>query len=419
MAERSRAMVVMLSFLLLMPSLGAGDEPKSQTPREQYEALIKEYESATNAWEKSSANVPPENPLWTKHYGDAPMWTFAPRFLQFAEANPREPVAVDALLKIIGLLRTGRISDKCLFPTYTRSLSILIGDHLEDEKVVQACFSQAMPSALNMEAYFRALLANSRDRDLIARSCMALVRGNEARLSIAARPYFDHPEDHPARAATSAFLQDRRDPDFIRYIRTADPVALSAETEALLERVVNEFGDVPLFPSWAKMKSEGRTLADSARRRLDALGSLAVGKVAPEIEGEDIGGKPMRLSDYRGNIVVLVFWGTWCGPCMRMVPHEKALVERLKDRPFALLGVNSDIDRVKLKAAIEDKGITWRSWWDGGKAGGPIANRWDVYEWPTVIVLDENGVIRFKRLPHSVPRLLDDAVDSLLKEMRP
>jgi len=102
-----------------------------------------------------------------------------------------------------------------------------------------------------------------------------------------------------------------------------------------------------------------------------------------------------------------------------MIPHEKALVEQLKDRPFALVGINSDSGREKLKAAIAEHGITWRSWWDGGKTSGPIATRWDVHRWPSTFVLDEKGVIRFKGLPHSVPKLLDDAVDSLLKEMEP
>jgi peroxiredoxin len=347
------------------------------------------------------------------------MWTLAPRFLEFAEANPGASEAVDALLQVVKLRRTGRTSDRFLFPTYTRSLDILIKDHLEDERVVQACFTQAMYSPLNLEAYFRALLEKSHDRDLLGRACMALARCHEMRLRLAVRPFFDHPEDNPERASASAYLQSRRDPEWIRYVRTTDPVALLAETEALLKRVVDQFGDIPRSPRWAKVKTDGQTLGAAARRRLEAMQSIAVGKVAPEIEGEDVDGNPTKLSDYRGKIVVLAFWATWCGPCMGMIPHEKALVERYKDRPFALLGISEDTDREKLKAAIAENGITWRSWWDGGRVPGPIATGWDVYELTSVFVLDAKGVIRFKRLPHSVPRLLDDAIDSLLKEMNP
>jgi thiol-disulfide isomerase/thioredoxin len=268
-----------------------------------------------------------------------------------------------------------------------------------------------------MEAYFRALLAKSRDHEVLGRACMALVRCNEARVSVAGRPWFEHPEDHPDRVAATTYLVARLDPDYISYYGTTDRVALLAEREALLARVICEFGDIPLVPKWAKVKPDGRTLSDYARPKLEAIRSLAVGKVAPEIEGQDIDGKPMKLSDYRGKVVVLSFWGTWCGPCMALVPHEKALVKRFKGRPFALLGINSDSDREKLKSALREKGITWQSWWDRGRTGGPISTRWDVHAWPTIIVLDGNGVIRFKGLPHHVPKLLDAAVDSLLKEM--
>ena len=72
--------------------------------------------------------------------------------------------------------------------------------------------------------------------------------------------------------------------------------------------------------------------------------NLIAGKPAPEIDGVGFDGKPLKLSDYRGKVVVLVFWGTWCGPCMREVPHERELAERLKDKPFAVLGVNCDDD---------------------------------------------------------------------------
>ena len=69
--------------------------------------------------------------------------------------------------------------------------------------------------------------------------------------------------------------------------------------------------------------------------RLDNLPNLKVSGVAPEIDGEDLEGRRMKLSDQRGKVVMLVFWGSWCGPCMAMVPKEKALWERHQSKPFA------------------------------------------------------------------------------------
>ena len=74
-----------------------------------------------------------------------------------------------------------------------------------------------------------------------------------------------------------------------------------------------------------------------------------------------------------------------------MYSHERSLVKRLEGKPFALLGVNSDADRAKLKKTLEEQNITWRSWWDGGSTNGPIASQWNVHAWPTVYVIDHRG----------------------------
>jgi hypothetical protein len=97
-----------------------------------------------------------------------------------------------------------------------------------------------------------------------------------------------------------------------------------------------------------------------------------------------------------------------------MYPHERSLVQRLANEPFALLGINSDPDRETLKEVMEQEQITWRSWWDGGSTGGPIATQWNVSGWPTIYVLDHEGVIRFKNIRGET---MDKAVDKLLEEL--
>ena len=67
-----------------------------------------------------------------------------------------------------------------------------------------------------------------------------------------------------------------------------------------------------------------------------------------------------------------------------MYPHERSLVERMKDKPFALIGINSD-PKEKLLEAIKREKMTWRSFWDGGSTGGPIATKWNVRGWPTYL----------------------------------
>lgn len=97
-----------------------------------------------------------------------------------------------------------------------------------------------------------------------------------------------------------------------------------------------------------------------------------------------------------------------------MYPHERSLVERLKDKPFTLLGINSDSTRDALKGAMKTERITWRSWWDGGSTNGPIAKQWNVSGWPTIYVLDHQGAIRYKGVRGES---MDKAVDTLLAEL--
>jgi thiol-disulfide isomerase/thioredoxin len=218
------------------------------------------------------------------------------------------------------------------------------------------------------------------------------------------RPLFDA-EEFRAQPVGAKQL----DPDYVKYIRTTDPSATRKEAEKLFERAIRDYGDV----AYDRANGIGdRTVADAARPALFELQNLAVGKTAPEIEGEDIDGKPMKLSDYRGKVVVLSFWASWCGPCMGLVPDERALVDRLNGKPFVLLGINGDTDRAKAKEVVEKERITWRSWWNGGRTG-TITDPWNIESWPTLYILDANGVIRYKHVRLELSRL----VDTLLKEM--
>ena len=97
-----------------------------------------------------------------------------------------------------------------------------------------------------------------------------------------------------------------------------------------------------------------------------------------------------------------------------MYPHERSLVTRLKDKPFALVGINSDSDREEIQKVMEKEQITWPSFWNGGGTDGGIAKTWNVHGWPTIYILDHKGVIRFRDKRDAE---LDKAVEALLTEM--
>ena len=90
-----------------------------------------------------------------------------------------------------------------------------------------------------------------------------------------------------------------------------------------------------------------------------------------------------------------------------MLPHEKALVQRLADQPFALLGINSDGDADDVKKILAERQITWRQAIDVD-TGGPLATKWTVNGWPTIYVLDAKGEDKaLKRVTAEVKKLCD------------
>lgn len=98
-----------------------------------------------------------------------------------------------------------------------------------------------------------------------------------------------------------------------------------------------------------------------------------------------------------------------------MYPHERSLVKKLSEKPFALIGVNSDRDLEKIREIVKEKNITWRSFWNGPEGtGGPISTQWNVMGWPTIYVIDADGKIRFKNVRGPA---MDDAITKLLAEI--
>lgn len=197
----------------------------------------------------------------------------------------------------------------------------------------------------------------------------------------------------------------------LEYEKKDDWRRVYQEAERLFDSVVEKYADYPDLLGGDRVRQ--RTLGEEAKAQLFEIRHLAIGKTVPEIAGEDIDGQPLRLGDHRGKVVVLVFWATWCGPCMAMVPHERSLVERMKGKRFVLLGVNGDKDRDAVKASVKSNRITWRSFWNGGP-DGPITDTWNVQGWPTTYVLDAKGLIRFKDVRE---KEMDEAVDLLVKEL--
>ncbi len=138
---------------------------------------------------------------------------------------------------------------------------------------------------------------------------------------------------------------------------------------------------------------------------------LNVDKPIPNVVSQDLDGKEVKMSDYKGNVVVIDIWATWCGPCRAMIPHEKEMVERLKDKKFKLVSVSIDAEKKTLADFVEKEKMGWTPWWAGLNTGW--IDDWNVQFIPTIYVVDAKGTIRYKDLRGDK---LEEAVNELLKE---
>ena len=258
----------------------------------------------------------------------------------------------------------------------------------------------------------RAVVEKNPDQYIKGLACLALGRYLKHQ-SERVREIREDPDS--ARAWEAIFVEEGSGKDSFARFRGRDPDAMMKEADAVFVRIGKEFGG--LSSQGDRLSKAAFTeLVKDANAELYEIRNLCAGKPAPEIAGQDVDGKSFKLSDYRGKVVVVSFWATWCGSCLAMNESERSLVKRMQGKPFALLGVNGDEDRDKLKEWMKKEDITWRSWWDGGgnaNTPGPISRQFNVHGWPTLYLLDHRGVIRHKFLGST--QRLDAAINALVE----
>lgn len=200
---------------------------------------------------------------------------------------------------------------------------------------------------------------------------------------------------------------------FAKHRAKSGDEAARAEAAEHLAIVVAKYAD-------ANPDDEMDALGKRAAKALAGvknLGNLVVGKVAPEIRGKDLDGKPMKLSDFRGKVVLVDFWATWSGASVAQIPHNRELLATHKDKPFAIVGINADEVDEELFTALEKNKVNWRSFQNRPEDSEvEIADEWNVTALPTLYLLDAKGKIRkiWETTPDKAE--LDAEIEKLLAE---
>ena len=116
------------------------------------------------------------------------------------------------------------------------------------------------------------------------------------------------------------------------------------------------------------------------------------GQTAPDFALKSSTGENMRLSEYRGDVVMVNFWATWCGPCRQEMPLLDELYQRYSRVGFNLLGVNIDDDSRRAMRMIEELGVDFPVLFDASKR---VSELYDVDAMPVTVIIDREGTVRY------------------------
>ncbi len=283
-----------LPAVFLTVALAAADDRsqvKPATAAEQYQTLLKENRELPE--ELSKAKTADERKRIA-----ARMQSLPQRFLELAEKHPHNPVAVEALTQVIATVNS------TIFPANSpdspgyKALVLLTRDHTLSAKMGDVCQYVAFGFHKSHEDLLRAVLDKNPHKEVQALACLSLAQflhDRSQRLDVLAS------QDKPEMAERYHRVFGK---EFVEALQRQDPAAAAREYESLFERALRA-GDV-MIP--ATYYGSGGTVAEKAKAALFQIRNLAVGKVAPDIEGEDQDGKRFKLSDYRGRVVLLDFW---------------------------------------------------------------------------------------------------------------
>jgi RNA polymerase sigma factor (sigma-70 family) len=397
------------------------EKSRPQSRTDQFKAILADWNASEKTWRdaidaaraqgKTDAEL-----VEISKIRNPDVRPFFRRCLELAEGDPKDPGSRDALIWIAVRCPSYQTTHGggLLLPMAEqgrRAIELLLRHHPGDPWAIGVALYQGNPVYQDRDVLIRSLIERAEGRAAKGIATYATAQYLEKKASIVAIALRD-----PVQRVANTMIYDERghlgrsekpiklfNDAYWDHLRTCDPEAIRRESDELYRLLIKDYADVPsqnlAFQPRADdpYRNAGAPPNPELTRQVKTLGEIAedhfrtaVGQPAPEIEGVDLEGKPLKLADYRGKVVLLIFWVT---TGEKSIGQAKEMAARLEGKPFAVLGVSGrDKPEVARKAA-QDAGMTWPSWVDDGA----IARRYAVDGTPRFVVIDAKGAIRWKQ----------------------
>lgn len=275
-------------------------EDNPATPKEQYEALLKEYGTVSGGMRKATSDLQRKEAVEL-------LSTYPAKFVRLAEKDSGDAIALEILKQAVQALGStdsaAQIAwemNRIDFPaggtdeSARKIVALLLRDHVQSDQLGPVVDRARYQYRMEFEKFLRTVLEQNPHRDVQAVACLALAQLLNDRLRM-----LQLAEDRTELAECYEIVFGE---EYLPELQRLGRAKLAARVESLFERAAEEYGDV---------KIRGGTVGEKASSELNEFRHLSIGREAPDTEGKDQDGTPFKLSDYRGKVVMLYFWSEY------------------------------------------------------------------------------------------------------------
>ncbi|MCA9128126.1 MAG: redoxin domain-containing protein [Planctomycetales bacterium] len=372
-------------LLSLVPALARCQDTIALTfepSLQEYDLLMKELGIAGSEHQRKLLRLSPEERLAARHR--SPYRTFEPRFLILAKEQGNIQGGFLALKWLVDHADPG--------PSFDQALEILGERYIDHAEMPQIC--RMLPNRLSpgIEDFLVKVGETHRQPGVRGLAYYCAAEYLSRLYSITTQRLFDE-------KAWLANAEQRFSQDAIVWFQKLELAPLRDRFDTICRVLHSRYQNTLEATS-------SRTFGELAAGLEFAF--EPVGKQPPPCSGNDSRGKVVDLDALRGRVVVVMFSANWCGPCKVRYGQLRELKREHADRAFEVVTVMADKERSTVQSAIESGDITWPAIWDG--QDGPIATAWQTKIYPTIYVIDSNGVIAARDLT-------EDALDQKVSEL--